>query len=488
MGIAIAIVFMVVFAMLGLKKPGIALITSPIVCLLLGFGILAESAETILLAPAIFLVTLIAILVGKPKPEMAQWPRLAAGVVLISLCVLLFVVTVIVMLFGGAAGFAILILFVGGVGFFGAVISFAVGHRRATAAIVISTIGASVRQNLPLPMALESAANGRNDSRARILRGICKWLVQGYPLSESIKRGYPGCPGYALAMIASAERFNQVPAALKALEADVAARADEKRRLKPVHPWYPIAIVTFTAFILWGVMTFVLPTFRAVLEEMVGRDMLPAPTRVLMGIMRFIYDDIGIVSWAVLAVVIVVTGIVSIFVRLRPRRAENPYLLSRIGDFVKWHLPVLHWFERNYSMVHVVESLRLLLGAGRTVNDAITNTLVLDVNGCFKKRLKKWLARVEAGDNVAAAARECRLGSPLAWAFDDQVNKGNTLAILETLESFYRSNYSYRVNLARFIMWPCVTVALGTMAAFVILGIFLPGITVITALAGQVTP
>ena len=80
------------------------------------------------------------------------------------------------------------------------------------------------------------------------------------------------------------------------------------------------------------------------------------------------------------------------------------------------------------------------------------------------------------------------MGSPLAWAFDDQVNKGDTLAILDALESFYRSNYSYRVNLARFIMWPCVTLALGMMVAFVILAIFLPGIVVINIMAGLVTP
>jgi type II secretory pathway component PulF len=487
MSIAIAILFMVVYAMLGLKKPGVALITSPIVCVLLGVGVLADSPDTILLAPAIFLVTLIAILVGKREPEMGQWPHLAAKLILIGLCALLFLVTISVLLFAGAAGFIILILFIGGTVFIGVLISLAVGHRRATAAIVLSTIGSSVRQNLPLPMALESAANGRDDSRAHILRSIRKWLVQGYSLSESIKRGYPRCPGYALAMIASAERFNQVPAALKALEADMASRADERRRLKPVHPWYPIAIIVFTLFILSGFMTFVLPQFKSVLEEMLGRDMLPAPTRLLIEVMGSVWYDLGVL-WVVAGIAIVMAAFVAIAVRFRPRRPENPYLLSRVGDFAKWYLPVLHWFERNYSMVQVVENLHLSLSAGCTVNDAIANTLGLDVNNRFKKRLRGWLMKVEAGDNIAAAARACKLGSPLAWAFDEKVNKGDTLAILETLESFYRSNYSYRVNMARFIAWPCVTLALGIMVAFVVVSIFLPGITVINAMTGLVTP
>jgi type II secretory pathway component PulF len=62
------------------------------------------------------------------------------------------------------------------------------------------------------------------------------------------------------------------------------------------------------------------------------------------------------------------------------------------------------------------------------------------------------------------------------------------LSILETLESFYRSNYSYYVNLARFIMWPCVTLLMGVMVGFVVYAIFSPGIAIIGSLAEQVTP
>ena len=159
-----------------------------------------------------------------------------------------------------------------------------------------------------------------------------------------------------------------------------------------------------------------------------------------------------------------------------------------MGDFIKWHLPVLHNFEKNYSLVHVVELLRLSLNAGCAVDDAIENTLGLDVNNCFKKRLRRWLEKVRRGDNIAAAIRKSGLGSPLAWAFDEKVNQGNTLTILETLESFYRTNYSYCVNLARFIMWPCLILLAGAIVGFVIYAIFSPSILIIDSLTVQVIP
>ncbi|MHC4620684.1 MAG: type II secretion system F family protein, partial [Planctomycetota bacterium] len=134
------------------------------------------------------------------------------------------------------------------------------------------------------------------------------------------------------------------------------------------------------------------------------------------------------------------------------------------------------------------ELLRLSLNAGCTVNDAICSALDLDVNNCFRKRLKKWLARVEAGENISAAAQQEGLGSSLAWAFDEKVNRGNTLDVLETLETFYRTNYSYRVNLMKFILSPCVTIGLGIIVGLVVYAVFSPGVAVINHLATKVTP
>lgn len=139
-------------------------------------------------------------------------------------------------------------------------------------------------------------------------------------------------------------------------------------------------------------------------------------------------------------------------------------------------------------MVQVVEMLVLSLNVGCPVNEAIDNTIGMDVNNRFKKRLRKWHQKVECGDNIAAAARKSKLGSALAWAFDEQVNQGNTLAILETLEAFYRSNYSYCVNLARFIIWPCIILCMGILVGFVVFAIFSPSIAIINHLTTLIVP
>lgn len=480
----IAILILVLCVFLALRRPGIAVVILPVVCFFVGFAaVLRESYENILFVPFIFFATLLAVLMANPEADSESLPRKCAKWILIILVFSLLFITV-GLVFGSFSiiGFIFFVLFVG------LVIAYGLTSRHATAAYVISTIGSSMRQNLPLPMALESAAGGFTDRRSRILRGIQKWLVQGYSLSESIRRGYPKCPGYVVAMISAAERIDQLPLAIKSIEADMVTKADESRRIRPVHPAYPVILIIFMFFMVSGITLKVFPNFEMVLTEIQEGVQFPAATRFLIRTTNFIVYDYGWLIIFLFALVVLVVIPASIWIKFRPRRPEKPYLISRIVDFIKWHSPVLRWFEKNYSMIQVIELLRLSLNADCTVNNAIANTLGLDVNNRFRKRLKKWLQKVEHGENIATAARQAGLGSPLAWAFDEQVNQSNTLTVLETLESLYRSNYGYYANLARFIMWPCAILMMGAMVGFVVYAIFSPLVVIVQRTADLVIP
>jgi type II secretory pathway component PulF len=242
-----------------------------------------------------------------------------------------------------------------------------------------------------------------------------------------------------------------------------------------------LALIVVISLVVSGLMKFVIPQFNSVLQEMMG-SRLPPATRWLLAIYRTIGDSLW---WVILAAVLM--GAITLIVRWwRPRRPDRPGPLSQMADLIRWHLPILHWFERNRSMVQTVDGLRMALASGSTVDQAIANTLHLDTNLCFRRRLKTWLAAVQQGQDVAVAAIRSRLAPALAWAFDTRVNQGNTPAVLEMIESFYRSNYSYQVNLARLFLWPSVTVMMACVVGFVAYAIFSPMVAVINSLVGYI--
>lgn len=479
---SVALLLLVFYTWLGFKKPGIALVTCSFVSAGL-FAIAYENDSTFVATVAIiiFLVTLGIVALSGAKDERVRWSKITVR----SIFFLLLVVVWLGLVAAGLYFFYFLYLSILFVFLTALIIRYLLMSRHATALYVISTIGSSMRQSLPLPMALEMAASGRQNVGARILKRIQKWLLEGYSLSESIKRGYAKCPGYAVGMIAAGEKIGQLPAALSAIEADMVAKADESRKIRPLNFYlvYAVIVIVVMFVLVLGLMTFVIPQFNSVLIEMIEGGELPLITRLVFRISSFIAYGFG---WLIgLVMVVIATGLIAFCIRtkFRSRQPGKPYLTSRIGDFIKWHLPVLHWFEKNYSTIHTVELLRVSLGAGCTVNKAISNTLGLDINNCFRKRLGKWLKKVQGGENISQAARESGLGGTLAWAFDEKVNAGNTLAILETLEDVGRSNYGYRVNLARFIIWPCITIFMGTMVGFVVYAIFSPMVLIISGLS-----
>jgi type II secretory pathway component PulF len=481
---------LILYAVLGYTRPLLALLTLPLIALAVIFeGIGSERAECYLFAFILVFVTLIAIAASERDPEAQQSIHKAAFWILMVLGALVAfgaLLAVFVML---GAGMVLPVLFILGIVAIGAsLISYGITSRVARVIHVFSILGGSMRQNLPLPMALDCAAMGREDSIAWTLRKIKKWLVQGYTVVEAVRRGYPECPAQALALLSAADRVGQVPAAIEAIRADAELRASERSRLRPIHPVYPLVILAIMFLVVMGLMTFVIPQFKSVLEEMVGGE-LPASTRVLLAVSSFIaFEYGGAIFLLTLFVVFVAVPALWLRGRFSRRRPDQPYLLSRIGDWFKWHLPILHWFERNRSTLQVVELLRLGAKAGCPVNEAIRSTLQLDVNLCFRSRLAQWLVRVERGDNIAAAARQCRLGAPLAWACEESTRTDGAATVLAMLESFYRSNYGYRVNLARFIFWPCVTLVLGMTVGFVVYAVFAPGVEVIGVMADLVYP
>ena len=231
--------------LLGFIAPIAALIISPILSIVC--CIMACQAYVFVNSPAlavgliIFPATLAAVLLSRRRDEYGIISGIW-GVIKFLLRLLVYVI----LLVGLIAAFKALGLILFAV-LVSSIFSYKLTSRYAMTNNIISTIGACMRQNLPLSTALETTAGDNKDKLSRILRSISRWLSQGYSLSESVKRGYPSCPGDVVGMIAAAENVNQLPQAIKSLEADIMEKADESKRVEPVSLSYPL-IVLLIAF------------------------------------------------------------------------------------------------------------------------------------------------------------------------------------------------------------------------------------------------
>jgi type IV pilus assembly protein PilC len=350
----------------------------------------------------------------------------------------------------------------------------------------VSTLAAAMRQNLPLPTALQTAAIGRKDKTARVFRRTAHWLTQGYPLAEAVRKGYPRCLPEVVSTIESAEKLSQLPEVLLSLEKDLINNADETKKVRPVHPWYPVIVLISIFAMTTGLMVFIIPTFSQVISEMSdGRTSLPAPTLFLI----HITDKITHPFTFIILLGIVLGGIGSaIYYYFRTRVAYKPGLFLNIIDRIRWYWPLQRRLERNMATLRLVEILRHSLSAGWPLNQSIAAALSVKMNCCFQKRIRRWFQDVEQGMDAAQSARARGIGSSVAWAIDGKINPGQAPTLLGMLEETCRSKHNYLGNLIRSILWPIVVLLMGLFVGFVIYAIFSCLVRIITIGTGYIVP
>jgi type IV pilus assembly protein PilC len=343
---------------------------------------------------------------------------------------------------------------------------------------VIGAISMAIRQNLPLPMAMNLDAGHRNNKTARVMRAIVHFLTQGYPLSQALQKGYPRCPADIASAIAAGEAINQLPRIIESVEADLMEKMDNSQKVRPVNPLYPAIVFVLVAVVGMGLMIFIVPTFSEVIADITdGQKLLPASTQFLFNLSQTVIRK----EFLILLPIVALAGTsYFVWVVFHPRRPGKPRWISRIGDLITWHLPGVHWFEKTRSTLQLIRILRIGQEGGWPVTAVVQRALAVDMNLCMTSRVWRWLGEIERGEDLSRSARSCGLGSPLAWAMDPTLQRGNVADILKMLEEIYRTQYRYRLNLLNSYLCPVAILILGAGVGFVIYSMFAAMVSLIT--------
>ena len=411
----------------------ILVISLPGAAIFMLMGLATEDYTAVMLAPGLFLSCYVYVGYFLMAEDHVMARVIARQVLWV---VLLFLLLVLVgTLFGAWVTAGILAFVV----WLGAMMAYGRTARRSLVFSVLTTLKASMTQNLPLPMALDCAAQGRVDQEAFVYRQLKKHLIQGHNLVEALRLAMPQCPGHITGVLQGAERLGCLASGLDAVQKNVTLKDRRKQACEPIHPTYPIIVLVILVVIVSALFKYVIPQFSTTMAEMIDGE-LPGITQWLLWVWADWGDPvlIGLGILLGLSVFFTVAGWL--------RRRQRPGLLVFLTDWVRWHLPFVHRFDRMFALIQVLETLNLGLNAGCPVDQAVSHCCHLDVNRCFVRRIRKWHRLIEQGESVSEAALASRLPRALAWAFDSNLNQGNTPSILKMLEETYSDRYVYHSN------------------------------------------
>jgi len=308
----------------------------------------------------------------------------------------------------------------------------------------------------------------------RVIGYVADDIEGGATLSEALSR-FPKCFDRLLVGMVAAGETGGVLDLILSRVADFMEKAQKlKARVKGAMV-YPIVVLGAAFTILLLLMTFVIPKFKDVLQEMIEGD-LPIITQYVLAAADWIAKDFG---WLVLCGVPFGFVFLTRFIR---RFKVGRYIL----DCIKLRLPVIGQLSKKIAITRWTRTLGTLIGAGVPILDAINVTSETAGNEVFSKMLINVQNSIRQGDTFAAPLKQSKTVDLIVT---NMVAVGEETGDLDKMLLKVADNYDEQVDVLvaslMHLLEPIMILGLGAVVMTIVLSVFLPMIKIISGLSSQ---
>lgn len=309
----------------------------------------------------------------------------------------------------------------------------------------------------------------------KVIGYVADDIEGGATLSEALARHPKAFDRLLTSMVAAGETGGVLDLILSRV-ADFMEKAQKlKSRVKSAMV-YPAVVLCAAFGILLALMKYVIPQFKAVLEEMVGVDELNPITTTVLGISDWIATQYG---WVVIiGIPFGIMFLLRIVRRFRPGR----YVL----DSIKLKLPVMGQLSNKVSVTRWTRTLGTLIGAGVPILDAINVSRDTAGNEVFANMLNNVHNSIRQGDTFAAPLRQSKTVDLIV---SNMVAVGEETGDLDKMLLKVADNFDEQVDVLvaslMSMLEPIMIIVLGGIVMVIVMAVFLPMIQVITSLGSQ---
>jgi type IV pilus assembly protein PilC len=310
-----------------------------------------------------------------------------------------------------------------------------------------------------------------------ILGRLILRVRQGDALSDAMEREPQAFDNLFLNMIRVAEARGGIPETMRGLADHYDARVRLIRQARSAMI-YPIIVMIVAAGVIALMSIFLLPMFASLLEELTrgkgGVANLPLPSRVLMGLSKFV----AAAGWW-LVPLLTVSSIVGLFQLYKTRTGKAAM------DEAGLYIPVFGKFLRLLETARFTRTLAALLNAGVDMAsslDLTSNVLRLTP---YRRAIQGTKAEVINGAELSEALTDTqRFSDDVIAIVNSGEETGNLPESLDKLADDYEERVTYMVKNLGSLVQPLIMIVLGGVVLFIILAVILPYIAVLSSLGG----
>ncbi|MCX7738812.1 MAG: type II secretion system F family protein [Hydrogenothermaceae bacterium] len=321
-------------------------------------------------------------------------------------------------------------------------------------------MGAMLSAGISIATALEILSEQLpNQILKETLDKVRKDVVSGSSLAKSMSKFKNVFPEFMINLFAAAEESGKLDEILKRATLYYEKIAMIKGKIKSAS-WYPTAVIVIATLIVFGILTFIVPTFAEIYASM-GGD-LPFLTQILINISNTVKSNIFFI-FGFLVVIFVGNS----YFYKTPTGKEFYHKI-----FLK--IPVLKNIFHKGALAKFARTLSTLINGGVPILRAIEISAKTVGNVHIEKSLEKAKAEVEKGKTLASSLDKKYFPLMFTAMVNVGENTGRLDEMLDTIANFYEDEVDREVDALISLLEPMLMVFIGGVVGFILIALYLP--------------
>ena len=333
-------------------------------------------------------------------------------------------------------------------------------------------LASSIEAGLPLAESLQMLSSESRNARLKSLLYYLRTEVsEGTPLSDAMAQFPDVFPPVHIAAVTAGEHSGRLEQSLADLAEQSETFSNMNRRFASALVYPTVIAVAALALFAFGLLS-TIPNFRMLFGDLGIRE-YSAVTSFVFFVARFVFPIV-----VLLALGVMITGTLI----LSQRRAASGRMWL---DSWKLRIPVVGQIVEKASLARFSGTLGILLDSGVDLPRAVRLASEGAGNRTVEYMLKNVSAQIESGETLSEAiASSGAMPSTLAWRVGVGEETGTLPDSLLRLSRLYASQVDSLVTSLAGILEPVLIIVIGSGVALLVLGMFLPLISVIQGLTG----
>lgn len=350
--------------------------------------------------------------------------------------------------------------------------TFGTGVDSKELAIFTRQFSVMIDAGLPLVQCLEILA-GQQENRSfqKILNSVRGSVEGGATLSASMKQHDKVFDPLYYNMVEAGETGGILDTILQRLSAYIEKNVKLKRAVKSAMI-YPASVIGIAAAVITLLLWKVVPIFVTLFNGL-GVD-LPLPTRIVIGMSRFVGSIYG------LLIFIFLIGM-GVAIKVWYGTEQGRYAI----DHVLLRLPLIGILLRKIAVARFTRTLGTLISSGVPILEGLDITARTSGNAVVEKAINQTRKAVEAGRSLVDPLKETEVFPGMVTQMIGVGEQTGAMdAMLQKIADFYEDEVDAAVKDLLTAMEPMMIMFLGVVVGGIVISMYLPLFSLISKLSG----